>query len=134
MQNLFQMLAGAADGAFVVNKNQNITFWNQSAQKLLGYPSNKAVGHPCYELLRGCNECGHAVCYHNCRVITAARAGRPVPDYDLATRTKSGEMRWINISILTDSTTGGQAAPLVVHLFRDATQAKQHQHLVDQMC
>jgi len=127
------MLADAADGAFVVNQNQNIVYWNQAAQKILGYAPNKVVGHPCYEILRGCNEKGQAVCHHRCRIMVGAAAGKAMPDYDLAACAKSGEMRWINVSILTTRSAAGQAAPLIIHLFRDATQAKQNQQLVYQM-
>lgn len=127
------MLANAADGAFVVNKNQHIIFWNQSAQKLLGYPSNKIVGHPCYEMLRGCNEKGQAVCHHNCRVVKAALNGNPVPDFDLVVCTQSNHMHWVNVSILTEPPARDETAPLVVHLFRDATEIKQHQQLVTEM-
>lgn len=133
MKNLFHMLANAADGAFVVNKNQHIIFWNQAAQKILGYPSNKVVGRPCYEMLRGCNEKGQAICHHNCRVVTTALNGDPVSDFDVVTCTKSGNMRWVNVSILTAPPAQSEPVPLIVHLFRDATQAKQHQQLVNEM-
>ncbi|GAB4447211.1 MAG: hypothetical protein Kow0031_29780 [Anaerolineae bacterium] len=133
MKNLFQMLANAADGAFVVNKNQHIIFWNQSAQKILGYPSNKVVGRPCYEMLRGCNEKGQAVCHHNCRVVTTALNGNPVSDFDVVTCTQSGNMRWVNVSILTTPPAHDEVVPLIVHLFRDATQVKQQQQLVNEM-
>ena len=133
MENLFRMLASAADGAFVVNKNHNIVYWNQAAQRMLGYSPNKVVGRPCYEVLRGCNEKGQAVCHHHCRIMTAAMADSPVKDYDVVACTKSGGLRWINISILTASIANEQVSPVIVHLFRDATQARQNQQLVTQM-
>ncbi|MCG3212465.1 MAG: hypothetical protein FOGNACKC_06135 [Anaerolineae bacterium] len=133
MENLFQMLANAADGAFVVNKNQIIVYWNQSAQKILGYPPNKAIGRPCYEILRGCNDKGQAICRYNCRVAAAVFAGNPVNDYDLVTCTRSDQTRWINISILAISGNPDYSSPLIVHLFRDATQSKQNEQIVHQM-
>lgn len=133
MENLFQMLANAADGAFVVNKNQYIIYWNQSAQRILGYAPNKVVGRPCYEILRGCNDKGQAVCHHHCRVVTAALANQAVTDYDLVTCAKSGDMRWINISILKASNLQDNSSPLIIHLFRDATHAKQNEQLIYQM-
>ena len=133
MENLFRMLATAADGAFVVNKNHNIVYWNQAAQKILGYSPNKVVGRPCYEIVRGCNDKGQAVCHHHCRIMTAALSDSPIKDYDVVACTKSGGLRWINISILTASTANEHISPVIVHLFRDATQAKQNQQLVTQM-
>jgi DNA-binding CsgD family transcriptional regulator len=57
-------------------------------------------------------------------VAAIAVTGSPVTTYDTCARTKSGEQRWINVSILTLSPPNG-ASPLVVHLFRDATEKKQ---------
>jgi len=33
---LFTALSNTADGAFVIDKEQRIVFWNQAAQKILG--------------------------------------------------------------------------------------------------
>jgi DNA-binding NarL/FixJ family response regulator len=53
-----------------------------------------------------------------------------VTTYEVAAQTKSGEMRWINISILTIFPPDDDSGPLVVHLFRDATQKKQNEQFI----
>jgi PAS domain S-box-containing protein len=35
MESLFQALANAADGAFVIDDNQRIIYWNRAAQEIL---------------------------------------------------------------------------------------------------
>lgn len=130
MDNLFQALANTADGAFVVNEDQSILYWNEAAQDLLGYTAAKVVGQACYETLRSCDEKGQPLCCCHCPVITAALDGQMVATYDVAAQTQSGEMRWINISILTIFPQGDDSGPLIVHLFRDATQKKQNEQFI----
>lgn len=130
MDNLFEALANAADGAFVVNKDQCILYWNEAAQELLGHSAAKVVGQACYEIIRSCDDKGQSLCCRHCPVITTALDGQAVATYDVVAQTQSGEMRWINISILTIFPSDDDSGPLVVHLFRDATQKKQNEQFI----
>lgn len=132
MDTLDHIFKNTADGVFAIDEDQNIIYWNQSAQKILGYTSNDVVGQSCFKILCGCDDKGYAFCHQNCGVRAAAIIGKTVTNYDLATRTKSGEMRWINVSILTIFPDDA-SKPVVVHLFRDATQTKQNEQFIHQM-
>lgn len=132
MESLFQALDGAADGAFVIDEDQRIIYWNQAAQEILGHTSEEVVGRACHEILGGRDEEGQVICRHHCYVATTAFTKSPVTSYDTCARTKSGETRWINVSILTFSTPDG-AGPLIAHLFRDATQKKQSEQFAHQV-
>jgi len=132
MDNLYHIFDNTADGVFAIDEEQQIIYWNQSAQRILGYTSDEIVGQSCYKVLCGCDDKGHAVCHEHCSVRAAATAGKTVTNYDLATRTKSGELRWINVSILTVYA-DDDSRPAVVHLFRDATQTKQNEQFIHQM-
>jgi PAS domain S-box-containing protein len=132
MDSLFQALAGAADGAFVIDEDQQIVYWNQAAQEMLGYTAEEALGRACYEILEGRDDWSQPVCRHHCYVVATAVTGSPVTTYDTYARTKFGQMRWINVSILTFPAPNG-AGSLVVHLFRDATQKKQDEQFTRQV-
>ncbi len=133
LDDLFEMLDNAADGAFVIDEDQRIIFWSQSAQALLGYSPDDVLGQLCYDVLRGCDERGQVICHQDCRIVLKSLNGHCVTNYDVATRNKSSEMRWINVSILTFVPHTDPASPVVVHLFRDATQTKQNEHFIDHM-
>jgi PAS domain S-box-containing protein len=133
MNDLFQVLDHTADGAFIIDENQHIIYWNQAAQQILGYTSEEVMGQPCYALLQGCDDQGQVTCCHYCRVTAAALAGETVTNYDVAVRTKSGEIRWLNISILASPAANDPTGPLIVHLFRDATQTKLNEQFLRQM-
>lgn len=133
MEAIFRLLDNTADGAFAIDENQRICYWNQAAQAILGYSPEEVMGQPCYKILRGCDDKGSVICHQRCDVSVNALAGRMVVNYNVATRSKSGEMRWINVSILTLANISAQGSSLVVHLFRDATQAKQNEQFIHQM-
>jgi PAS domain S-box-containing protein len=132
MESLFQILTNAADGAFVIDEEQHIVYWNQAAQEILEYTPDEVIGRNCYEILRGRDDRDQAICRHHCHVATTAFTGSSVTTYDTCVRTKSGEVRWINVSILTFPNSDN-FAPLVVHLFRDATQEKQNEQFARQV-
>ncbi len=133
MNDLFQMLTNTADGAFVIDEDQYIVFWNEAAQEILGYTSDEVIGRPCYEILGGQDDQGCVICHHHCVVLATTLTRRPVTNYDIVARTKLGKMCWINVSILTIPPSNNNTPPLIVHLFRDATQKKQNEQFIRQV-
>jgi PAS domain S-box-containing protein len=129
---LFTALAQAADGAFVIDENQTILFWNRAAQDILGFTADEIVGRKCWDILEGRDELSRLVCHYRCRIVLATLIGNGVANYDVRAHTKSGELRWINVSILPFPTANG-AAPLIVHLFRDVTEKKHSEALIRQI-
>jgi DNA-binding CsgD family transcriptional regulator len=65
-------------------------------------------------------------------VTTTVVSGSAVTDFDACARTQSGQLRWINVSILTYPAPDN-ATPLIVHLFRDATKKKQNEQFTHQV-
>jgi PAS domain S-box-containing protein len=130
---LFQTLASVADGAFVVNQDQKIIFWNQAAEKALGYRACRVSDRACYEVLSGQDAQGRAICCRHCAQSAAAASGRMVPNFDMAVRSASGDPRWINVSTFAFPSSGSGAEALVVHLFRDVTQLKKTAGLLHQV-
>ena len=133
MNNLFEILDNAADGAFVIDEEQRIVYWNGAAEEILGYAPEDVLTQSCFEVLGGCDDRGRAICCPQCYVSAAAVTGKAVTSYDVATRTKSGQMRWISVTILVVPPVDDSSAPLVVHLFRDATKKKQREKFILQM-
>ena len=133
MSDLLKFFSQTADGVFAVDDQQRIILWNEAACDLLGYTSDEVLGQPCYELIQGCDHKGGMVCQEHCRVSAAVRAGKTVTNYDVVTHTKSGQSRWINITILTLSISDPLPSSVIIHLFRDVGQAKQKEQVVDQL-
>jgi len=129
VDDLFGIFANTADGAFIINEEQRIIYWNQTAQEMLGYTFNEVEGQPCYKILGGCDDKSQPICCFHCQVVSIIGEGKPVPNYNIAVHTKAGKKRWINVSILS-TLVEDESAPVVIHLFRDATLLKQNDRFV----
>jgi PAS domain S-box-containing protein len=130
---LFQALANAADGAFIIDEDQRIIYWNQSAEEILGHTYDEVTGRPCYEILAGHDERGGLICREHCRVAVAGLAGGAVTSFDAGVHTKSDDECWINMSTFTFPIDDKGASPGLVHLLRDVTQKKQNEQLIYQI-
>ncbi len=133
MYSLLAALDNAADGAYVIDENQHIVYWNQAAQAMLGYTADEVIGRSCHEIIQGRDEHDHRWCRGNCHVVASARQGQSVETFTVCARSKSGTLRWINVSILTLPLGTTNNAKLVLHLFRDATEVHQRNVFVRQV-
>jgi PAS domain S-box-containing protein len=120
---LYTLLEGAGDAAFVVDQHGLIRYWSRKAEELLGFRKDQALQKNCADLVAGVDEAGAPVCCRECRVIELARKTGAAPAYDVRFATASGELRWVNVSILVARLNRGRAS-LVLHLIRDLDQRK----------
>lgn len=61
---------------FVIDDRQRIVEWSDGATVTLGIPAKAAVGQPCYELVRGHDPFGRAVCGSPCPASKALQSDR----------------------------------------------------------
>lgn len=120
---LDDVLAASADGAFAIDPDGKIVFWNLAAEKILGYSAQEVMGRPCCELFGDVGGSA-ALCYRDCNVARSVKTGDPVHTFDVQIRTKAGNEIWVNISALTVSN-GLAGRDVTVHLFHDVTAAKE---------
>ena len=133
METIVAALDRAAEGAFLIDNNQRIIYWNRAAQEMLGYAPAEVLGRSCYDIVQGRDDHDHTWCRGNCYVTAKARTGQPVETFNTCAATKSGELRWINISILALQTTGEDDSPIILHLFRDASELKLREQFTRQV-
>jgi PAS domain S-box-containing protein len=131
MKRLFQSLSRTSDGAFVTDGRHRIIFWNQAAESILGYMAEEVTGLQCHEILGGQDEQGFALCQRYCHLVIQAQSGDPLPNRDVLVLTRSGERRWMNISAFAYTSADRSVGQVIVHLFRDITDQKNHQRFVD---
>lgn len=133
MRRLFQALARTSDGAFVMNEKNQVIFWNEAAEGLLGYTAEEAAGRLCYEVLGGRDEQGRTLCRRYCLIAIRVAQGETLPNMDVFAETQSGDGRWLNVTTFALPTDDPDIGSVIVHLFRDATKRKSNQRLVDQI-
>jgi len=132
-KHLFQALSTTNDGAFIINEQHQIIFWNQAAQTILGYTAKETASCQCYEILGGRDEQGQTLCQRYCRVAISALQGKTLPNMDAYVLTKDGEGRWINVTTFAVPTNNEELGQVIVHLFRDATEKKNNEHFIEQI-
>jgi PAS domain S-box-containing protein len=91
------MLAGAHDGAYAVDMNQSIIFWNHAAEGILGFTAQEALGKRCCHVFKGVSEDDKLVCAARCEAILWAKEGRVAPAQNIRVLTQSGEPKWLSV-------------------------------------
>jgi len=130
VSRLFEALRDAADGAFVIDDDLRILFWNKTAEAILGFDREDVTGLFCYQLLHGFDEGRHLICRARCQVAKLALRSKPVPNYDIHVTTKQGEERWLNMSVFTYRMVDTNGKKMIVHLFHDLDQKKVDEKLI----
>lgn len=124
MENLLEALKHTADGAYVIDAQQRIVFWNKAAEALLGFSADEVIGRSCYQIFASRDEAGCPICRRRCLPYVAGGRGDPVQDFDAWVRSKDGQPQWVNVSILP--LPGSDEIPrALVHLFRNIDAHKQ---------
>jgi len=133
VSRLFEALRNAADGAFVIDEDLRIIFWNKAAEAMLGFDSNDVIGRPCYHLLNGYDDGRQLICNARCQVLKLAMKAKPVPNYDIHVKTKQGDNCWLNMSIFTYKMNETNGKKVIVHLFHDLINQEFDDKVLDRL-
>lgn len=117
MKDIFRLISRTADGGFVIDSDHRIILWNHSARAILGFSSGEVLGKFCYEVLPGMDPAGNLFCFRGCSVLTMAKQGRLIQNYDVRMTAKTGRKVWLNVSTLLVPSRR-RKGPVILHLFR----------------
>lgn len=130
MADMLKWISNTADGVFAIDSKCRVILWNKAAQEILGFTPNEALGKFCYEVLPGRDAAGNLFCFKGCSVMTMAKEGRLIKNYDVQMTTKAGHQVWLNVSILLVPSPK-QEGPIIVHLFRSVSSPGRVEDLVE---
>lgn len=66
-----------SDGAYIVNANRKILFWNKSAEKITGYKAREVIGLHCWEnIVVHIDEKGKSLCKLRCPSLITINEGQ----------------------------------------------------------
>jgi len=60
---------------FTIDRDQQVTFWNQACEDLTGVSAAQATGRPCHEILQGQDCSGRPFCGPDCPVAKLSKGG-----------------------------------------------------------
>lgn len=112
LRALFERLVGAY---FVLAPGNQIVHWNAAAEALLGVPASRALGRPCWDVLRGRDPFGNDYCSPTCPILRHRDEGKPVRPHELTVEV-AGRHRALDctVTLLRDDASDG--VYLVYHL------------------
>ena len=130
--DVYHMLEGAADAAFVVTLEGEICFWNAAAEQLFGYAAKDVLNKTCFEVLKGKDALGALACTGGCSVQHSAIHTDSIPTFDLEVTIGSGQRRWVSIStiVFEDSRLHRR---LILHLAHDISDSKEREQAFSRM-
>lgn len=120
---LDHVLAHTGDGAFAAGADGRVILWNRAAEKIMGYTAREVLKRPCCDVFAGRDADDNRLCYAGCHVRTLVHMEESIQNFDMRTRTKSGQPIWLNVSILTVPN-GSPGGAIPIYIFRDVTATK----------
>jgi PAS domain S-box-containing protein len=118
IEAVLSLFAGASDGAFAVDNDQRIIYWNDAAEQILGYKKPDVIGEACWELLEGCSLAGVVVCKARGAIYSSIAGGRPVHHFDLCMKHREGHNVLVNVSTIPILAEFDAPPAGLVHLIR----------------
>ncbi len=131
-RELFDLLEGTSDAAFVISDDDEICSWNKAAEKLFGYSAAEARNKTFPGLLHGRGPLGNEIHEEDSSVRRRAEKHLDIPNFDLEVKVSSGRRIWVNISTIVYENPRS-CRRLVVHLARDITDRKKIEELLHKM-
>ena len=88
-----KILDSIADGVFTVDRDNNITFFNRAAEKIIGISRDQAVGQKCFDVFRA------NICQTACALKKTIETGRNLINLDIDFLNSEG--RTVPVSVST---------------------------------
>ena len=125
--SVFAHLRNAPYGAYAVDLNQTIVFWNLEAERMLGYSASDVIGRKCYEVLLSVAENGTQTCVKNCPAVYAAAHGHTPPISSVRMRCASGQRK--QMAVFPIIMNAQKSRLILIHLFHE-THGDDFPHLM----
>ena len=100
MAAVFGALVLSPDPVFITDRHNRIVFWNQSAERILGFSAAEVVGKPCAARLEGCDAFGNRYCSESCPVTGMGARGETVNHFGLQLKGRDGHVVPVDVTIL----------------------------------
>jgi DNA-binding CsgD family transcriptional regulator len=115
----FSILNAAPYGAYAVDLDQTILFWNRSAERILGHKAEGTIGRRCCQVLQNFEEgASTPICLGGCPSIESAKAGRDAPIVHAWMLCASGQRRLLTVTPFIIPQARAEQ-PVLVHLFHE---------------
>lgn len=127
-----KILDSLHDGVYFVNRDRQITYWNEGAEKLAGYSPTEAVGKTCSSNFLGhVDETGKPLCTSGCPLSSVMADGQP-RQVEIYLRHKNGHRVPISVRVQPMRDSAG-AIVGAVEVFSDSTAKQRAEKRVSEL-
>ncbi|HEX9111985.1 MAG TPA: GGDEF domain-containing protein [Terriglobales bacterium] len=127
-----KILDSLHDGVYFVNRDRQITYWNEGAEKLAGYSPAEAVGKTCFSNFLGhVDESGKPLCTTGCPLSNVMADGQP-RQVELYLRHKNGHRVPISVHVLPMRDSAGEIVG-AAEVFSDSTAKQRAEKRVSEL-
>jgi len=123
------LLAGIADGVYVVDMERNLTMFNTAAEGITGWKAEESIGLKCWTVMNLKNETDISVCQKDCPALNVWNTGENILRDDTCFIAKRGNKKiQISSSYAPIKDKNGVNAGAIC-VFRDVTDRKKVERL-----
>lgn len=83
-----ELIADSKLPAYGMDRNDRIVYWNDGAEKILGWKPEEVLGKACFDVLAGRDVFGNVYCSHDCGAVKTAAEGEDPRPFLLDVRKK----------------------------------------------
>jgi PAS domain S-box-containing protein len=130
--DVYRLLEGTADAAFVTTLEGEICFWNAAAESLLGYSRSDVLNKTCEEVLKGEGALGTPIYSGISSILDRAARTVAIPPFDLEVTTRCGERKWISVSTIVFEDSRSHRR-LIAQLGHDISRRKKMEQMYEEM-
>jgi len=91
VRDALELIAESKAPAYGMDRRDRIVFWNEGAEKALGWSSEEVLGKMCHDVLAGRDVFGNLYCTKECPVVLSAIAGDDVQPFLIDVKKKGSE-------------------------------------------
>jgi DNA-binding CsgD family transcriptional regulator len=91
VRDALEIIADSRTPAYGMDRYDRIVYWNEGAEKALGWTSGEVLGKMCYDVLAGRDVFGNRYCTRECPVVVSAIAGNELKPFMIDSRKKDSE-------------------------------------------
>ena len=117
----------------VIDSQGRILSATRSVQEIFGFSEKELRRKHCFEVLEGRDPTGNLYCFQGCAVMTMAKQGEFVHNFDIQTTNRAGEEIWLNVETTMDPTSADRGNPNIIHAFRLASSPKRLECMLQQV-
>ena len=116
--SLLERLESAPYGAYAIDLDQNVVFWNSRAERILGHAARDVLGRKCYEVVQGIRHDGLTpFCSRDCPAVVAAKHGQIPPATYVRMQCASGQVK--RMTMIPLIATDDEDRVVLVHMFHE---------------